>query len=442
MGRESILERKNEQPPTSELLSKSRSYVWRPFTQAATACEPIPIKQGRGAILYGENGEEIIDAISSWWVTLHGHCHPYISQKIKEQIDRLEHVMFADFTHQPGAELAQKLIGILPDPFSRVFYTDNGSTAVEVAIKMSFQYWHNGNSQTKKRKIIAFREGYHGDTIGAMAVSDRGLFTKPFEHALFQVDYIDPPREGHEERTIAQFKELIETENYAAFIFEPIVQGVAGMKKHSAEGLDTLIGLAKEYGVLTIADEVMTGFGRTGPKFAIERLTNVPDMICLSKGLTGGFLPLGATVTSEAIYNRFLSTERSQALLHGHSFCGNPIVCSSAIASIDLLVKNECEEQRDWIEQSHRKFLAKWGEHDKIRRADLIGTILSLEYKSDESSSYYNSMRDRLFTHFKERNILMRPFGNSIHIVPPYCITESELNRVYEVIIESLTTNV
>lgn len=437
MGRDGVLERENRSCSISELIERGGYPVWRPFTQAGTATAPVPIVRGRGSILYGEKGEEIIDAISSWWVTLHGHCHPYIVGKVKAQLENLEHVMFADYTHQPGVELAQKLVGILKG-FSRIFYTDNGSTAVETALKIGFQYWHNQDPNTKKKRVIAFRGGYHGDTIGAMSVSDRSFFSSPFQHVLFDIDFIDPPKEDHEEVVIEEFRRLIRSGEHALFIFEPILQGVAGMKRHSSEGLDRLIGLAREYGVLTIADEVMTGFGRTGPRFAIDRLRNRPDMICLSKGLSGGFLPLGVTVVSEEIYEKFVSMDRGKALLHGHSFCGNPIACSAGIGSIDLLVTEECDLQRNRIEASHRRFVDEWGGAEKIRHADVIGTVLSLEYATEESNGYFNSARDRLCAHFRERNILMRPFGNSIHLVPPYCITEDELKKVYEAIVDTL----
>lgn len=403
-----------------------------------TAAIPLQIKEAEGAVIKTSEGEEIIDAISSWWVTLHGHCHPHIAAAIKKQLERLEHVMFADFTHAPAVALAESLLEILPQGFSRVFYSDNGSTAVETALKASFQYWHNGDPETERKKAVAFRGGYHGDTFGAMSVSDRGLFTLPFQHALFETVYVDPPFPGKEEESLEQMRQALSGNQVACFIFEPIIQGVGGMRSHAAAGLDALLALCQKQGVLTIADEVMTGFGRTGPHFAIERLKHRPDMLCLSKGITGGFLPLGVTVFSEAIYERFLSRERAKAFLHGHSYCGNPLACAAGIASLELLCTEHCGKQRKHIEKAHLQFMDKWKGHPKIARIEVTGTILALEYVSMQKSSYYNTLRDRLFAHFRSRHVLIRPFGNTIHVLPPYCIEEQQLLKVYAAIEETL----
>jgi len=432
MENRSLLERKNS------LIDKDSSTVWHPYTQALTCEEPVPIQKAEGAILYTEDGREIIDAISSWWVTLHGHRNPHIVEKIKKQMNKIEHVMFADFTHSSAVELAGRLLQLLPEEFSRVFYSDNGSTAVETAIKIAFQYWYNNDSKTKRKKVIAFRGGYHGETFGAMSVSERGLFTGPFLHALFDVEYIDPPVPGKEDKSIEQLKSILSKGEIACFIFEPIVQSVAGMKVHSASGLDHLVRLCHDCEVITIADEVMTGFGRTGPNFAIERLKNIPDMICLSKGITGGFLPLGVTVCKERLYERFLSTERAKAFLHGHSYCGNPLACAAGIASLEILDTSECQKKRQEIQRQHEAFLVKWKAHPKIASAHVTGTILGIEYITDGNTSYYNAVRDGLFSHFRSRHILIRPLGNTIHILPPYCISEEQLSKVYDAIEETM----
>lgn len=432
MEQNSLLERKKS------IVSRDSSSIWHPYTQALISEKPVPIQKADGAVLYAEDGSEIIDAISSWWVTLHGHGSPYIVKKIKAQLDEIEHVMLADFTYEPAVALAGKLLHLLPKEFSRVFYSDNGSTAVETAIKAAFQYWYNGDSSTQRKKVIAFRGGYHGDTFGAMSVSERGLFTSPFLHALFDVGYIDPPVPGKEEMAIKQLKAMLIKGDIACFIFEPIVQGVAGMKVHSASGLDDLIGLCHEFDIITIADEVMTGFGRTGPNFAIEKLNNIPEIICLSKGITGGFLPLGVTVFKESLYERFLSKERAKAFLHGHSYCGNPLACAAGIASLELLDTAKCQQQRKTIQHQHESFLARWGQHPKISSAHVTGTILGIEYATDETTSYYNTMRDRLFSHFRSHHVLIRPLGNTIHVLPPYCISEQQLSQVYNAIKETL----
>lgn len=420
------------------LIQKDQACVWHPFTQAQTAREPILITRAKGIHLYAEDGRSYLDGISSWWVNLHGHAHPYIVEKIKVQAEKLEHVIFADFTHASAVELAFRLLQILPDNMSKVYYSDNGSTAVEVAIKMALQYWHN--LKAPKTKIISFKNGYHGDTFGAMSSAGRNEFNKPFWSHLFEVESINPPIKGQEEASLAQLKAILEKGNVACFIFEPLILGSGGMIIYSAEGLNQLIRCCKEYHVLTIADEVMTGFGRTGTLFACHQLNISPDLICLSKGITGGFLPLGATVCTEEIFNAFLSNHLSQALLHGHSYTANPLACSSALASLDLLLESSCAEQRKMINSYHQNFCIQWGSHPKLKRCEALGTILALEYRS-ESSSYFQSLRDRLYSFFLDKGILLRPLGNVLYVLPPYCIQPQELNYIYEHIILSLEGN-
>lgn len=346
--------------------------------------------------------------------------------------------MFSEFTHESAVNLAEKLLSLLPQAFERVFYSDNGSTAVETALKIAFQYWYNENPKTKRKKVITFTNAYHGDTFGAMSVSEKALFTTPFLHALFDVHQIDPPTASNEEQTLEKLSSILNREDSACFIFEPQIQGVGGMMKHSIEALDKCIALCREAGVLTIADEVMTGLGRTGPNFAIERLNNTPDMICLAKGLTGGFLPLGATITTGDLYDRFLSTDRAKALLHGHSYTANPPSCAAALASLELLDSAECIAARAHIEARHKEFFDSVKEHPKLIRSHVSGTILALEYEDGKTGSYYNPLRDRLAAHFKRRNLLIRPFGSSIHIVPPYCIRDDQLDEIYAAIEETL----
>lgn len=417
---------------------RDKASIWHPYTQARTAPTPIPIVRGEGARLYTEDGSYFIDGISSWWVNLHGHAHPYIAKKISEQAYQLEHVIFAEFTHPNAVELAERLLEILPGNMSKIFYTDNGSTAIEVALKMAFQFWHNADTNTRKRKVICFNHGYHGDTFGAMSAAGKNAFNKPFWPYLFHVESIDPPFKGSEEKSLNQLKALLQKEDCACFIFEPLVQGAGGMKMHSPEGLSALLALCKEHDVITIADEVMTGFGRTGPLFASEALTQSPAIICLSKGLTGGFLPLGVTACSERIYERFLSFEKEKSLLHGHSYTANPLACTAALASLDLLKTQHCTTQRIAIEQQHRHFQNQYKSHPSLIRCDVRGTILAIEYKTNNKYSYFNSFGDELYQYFLQIKILLRPLGQVLYVLPPYCIEESELQTIYTKIISTL----
>lgn len=364
-------------------------------------------------------------------MNLHGHAHPYIAQKIRGQAEKLEHVIFADFTHAPAIELAERLLQLLPGGMSKIFYSDNGSTAVEVAIKMALQYWHNKDGNTAKKKVLCFNKGYHGDTFGAMSVSGKTAFNRPFWSHLFEVEFIDPPFDGGQEHSVATLAAAIRSEAAACFIFEPRILGVGGMAIYPAEGLDALLKLCRENDVITIADEVMTGFGRTGPLFSCDTLAEKPDIICLSKGLTGGFLPLGATACKDFIYEAFLSGDPAKAFLHGHSYTANPLGCSAALASLDLLVDDKCLRQRATIAESHCSFCSQWQAHPKLRRCESLGTILVVEYASEEASSYFHSFRDELYHFFLDQGILLRPFGNVLHVMPPYCIDTEELHKIY-----------
>lgn len=407
------------------LTEKDRACIWHPFTQMQTA-RPIPIIRGKGIYLYAEDGRCYLDAIASWWVNLHGHAHPYIAQKIYAQAQVLEHLMFADFTHAPAVELGARLLSLFPS-MSKVFYSDNGSTAVEVALKIALQYWHN--KKIPRTRIVCFKQSYHGDTFGAMSAAGRNEFNRPFWKHLFEVESIDPP--GREERSLAQLRSILKKRDVACFIFEPLVLGAGGMILYPPEELNALLNCCKQQGVLTIADEVMTGFGRTGTLFACEQLTERPDLLCLSKGLTGGFLPLGATLCTEEIFRCFLSDHLQTAFLHGHSYTANPLACSSALASLDLLLEERCLLQRKKIEACHREFCTQWQLHPKLKRCESLGTLLVLEYRT-ESSSYFHALRDPLYQFFLSREILLRPLGNVLYLLPPYCIEEKELQFIYD----------
>lgn len=419
------------------LSQRDAACIWHPFTQMLQARAPIAIVKAEGSYLYAECGRRYLDAISSWWVNLHGHAHPYIAEKIAKQVHILDHVLFAGFTHPSAVELAERLLKILPKSMSRIFYSDNGSTAVEAALKMALQYWHNQNQNTAKVKVISFASGYHGDTFGAMSAAGKNEWNRPFWPHLFSFHSIIPPFFGQEAESIAQMKAILVQESNASacFIFEPLILGSGGMRLYSKEALDALLCLCKEYGVLTIADEVMTGFGRTHTQsglFACSSIESVPDIICLSKGITGGFLPLGATVCTEAIFEGFLSEDPRKALLHGHSYTANPLACTAALASLDLLEEVSCVQMRQMIEKSHAEFCRTWQGHGRLVRLESLGTILAIEYKTGEQASYFHALSFRLSEYFLQQGILVRPLGNVLYLIPPYCITEGELHYIYK----------
>ena len=393
--------------------------------------DPIEIVSGKGVYLTSSNGSQYLDGISSWWVNLHGHSHPYIASKIAEQAHRLEHVIFAGFTHPQARRLSEELIEILPGEKAKVFYSDNGSTAVETGLKIALQYWHNLNQ--KRTKVVAFRGGYHGDTFGAMSCAGKTPMNQPFWDLLFDVITITPPVKGHEEKRLQEMREALLTDDVACFIYEPIIQGASGMILHSSSCLDLLLRMCHEKNVITIADEVMTGFGRTGPLFASEYMDNKPEIICLAKGITGGFMPLGATACSEKIYRPFHRDEKSKAFLHGHSYTANPIACTSALASLDLLKELSCGMSRIKIAKKHQLFVEKWKGHSKLKRCESLGTILVLEYH-DPDASYFSLIGDSLYDFFMIRGLLLRPLGNVLYVMPPYSISEQELNWIYECI--------
>jgi adenosylmethionine-8-amino-7-oxononanoate aminotransferase len=337
-----------------ELSAKDKKNIWHPFTSLEGSPEPIVIERAEGIYLYTPDGRKIMDAISSWWVNLHGHAHPVIAEAVAQQAKKLEHVIFAGFTHEPAVNLSENLVSILPDNFSKIFYSDNGSTAVEVALKMAMQYWHNKN--ITRKKIIALESSYHGDTFGAMAVGDRSIFTTPFSPYLFNVDFISFPSAGNEEETLLQLKSHLDSGNVAAFIYEPLIQAAGGMRTYSKDTLNRLLELAKQKEVICIADEVFTGFGRTGKLLASDHITEKPDLIALSKGLTGGTLPLGVTAVSERIVSAFQNSELAKTFFHGHSFTANPIACAAANASFGLLMQEECQRNILRISQQHIDF--------------------------------------------------------------------------------------
>ncbi|WP_276497383.1 adenosylmethionine--8-amino-7-oxononanoate transaminase [Pontibacter litorisediminis] len=413
------------------LAERDQHTIWHPYTQMKTAALPIPIVRGKGALLFSEDGQTYIDAVASWWVNLHGHAHPYIAEKVAGQLQTLEHVIFAGFTHPAAVTFAERLLQILPQGQSRIFYSDNGSTAVEVALKMAIQYWNNLGMP--KKKIIAFRDSYHGDTFGAMSVSARSAFTAPFWPYLFEVAFIDVPTPGNEAESIKQLEAHALQGDVAAFIYEPLVLGTAGMVMYKPEVLDNLLELCQKHDILTIADEVMTGFGRTGRTFATDYLQQKPDMVCLSKGLTGGTMALGATSCSEKIYEAFLHDDKSKTLFHGHSYTANPVACAAGLASLDLLQQPQTQESINRIAERHAAFAQSIKDLPQVLEVRQQGTILAVEFE-DGGTSYFSNLRDTLYSFGIDNGVILRPLGNIIYVIPPYCITDGQLEQVYQTI--------
>lgn len=419
------------------LQQRDSQYLWHPYTQHKTAAPPIGITRGEGALLWDEDGKQYIDAIASWWVNPYGHSNRYIADAIYKQLTSLEHVLFGGFTHEPAVVLSERLMEILPSNQKKIFFSDNGSTAVEIAIKVALQYYYNKGE--KRTKIIAFENAFHGDTFAAMAASGISFFTEAFRGSLIEVVRIPVPEKGREAESYAALKALAAANDYAAFIFEPLVQGAAGMVMYEPEALDVLIGICKQNGIYTIADEVMTGFGKTGKTFACDYLATQPDMMCLSKALTGGTIPMAITTFTQGLYDGFYDDDVNKALFHGHTFTANPTGCAAALASLDLLQQDTMQQNIARINTRHMAFKAKVENHQRVKTARVLGVIFALEI-AREGEAYYGSFRNRLYDFFIARGVIMRPVGNIVYILPPYIITDEYLEKIYEVIEEALET--
>lgn len=411
--------------------------IWHPFTQHAINPNSIHVDRAAGSYLFarGENGAErrIIDAISSWWVISHGHCNPKIVKAVQEQAARCDQVIFAGFTHEPAEELAASLMDITDHKFEHVFFSDSGSTAVEVAMKMAIGYWeHTGQP---RRKIIALEDGYHGDTFGTMSAGARSIYNKAYEPYLFDVEHIPVPSAGKEAQSFEALEQFLKAnkDDVAAFIFEPLLQGAGGMQVYSADALKTLADICQAQDVLLIADEVMTGFGRTGSLFACDQAAVVPDIMCLSKGLTGGFLPLGATVCSADIYKAFYHKDKSKMFFHSSSFTGNPMACAAALASVKIWQEEDVIGRIDAIAQSHAHAAIDFAKDKKFTNIRQKGTILAMDLEV-EDSGYLSEIQPKLYDYFLSKGVLLRPLGNTIYILPPYCITQKDLQDIYDVI--------
>ncbi len=359
------------------LQERDKKHLWHPLKQHQLNPDSLAIVKAKGCLLTDEKGNEYIDAISSWYTCMFGHCNDFITSKVYEQMQQLDQVMFSDFTHEPAVKLSEELIKILPKNQNRIFFNDNGSTAVEAGIKMALQYYFNLDE--KRSTFIAFENGFHGDTFGAMAVSGLSVYNGPFEDFLMDVKRIPTPNGKNHKEILATLKEYVANYKIAGFIYEPIIQGAAGMKIHDSAGLNEILNFFKEHNILTIADEVMTGFGKTGSHFASDFITTKPDIICLSKALTGGLVPLAITSCTEKIYTAFLSNDMAKGFFHCHTYSGNPIACSAAIAAIELLQTKEIQQNIKQISAAHKQFLAHIIKHPKVKTARSKGVIFAID---------------------------------------------------------------
>ena len=411
--------------------SEDEKYVWHPFTQVKTEQNPLVITHAIDATLIASDGSKYLDCNSSWWVNVHGHGNEHIADALQEQFHQIDHVIFAGVTHPKAIELAKRICEKLNNDLTKVFYSDNGSTAVEVALKMAIQYWHN--QKVNRPRILALEGAYHGDTFGAMSVGERDCFNVPFEPYFFEVTYLPFPTSEMEEEILINAEKLLKSREFGCLILEPLIQGSAGMRIYSISFLEKLTTIAKKYGTLVIYDEIMTAFGRTGKLFAFEHTQVQPDIICLSKGLTGGVLPLGLTVTTQSIFDAFLSEERVKAFLHGHSFTGNPLACAAACASLDLFEKEKTWDQIDEIGKRNKTFIETVRLNPQVKDARCLGTILAIEL-NDSESGYFSQKKEIAYHYFLENGLLLRPLGNVIFINPPYCLTEDEQQYIFDII--------
>ena len=416
------------------LKERDKKHLWHPLKQHQLHPESLAIIKAKGCIITDEDGNDYIDAISSWYTSMYGHCNDYIIEKTYQQMQQLDQIMFSDFTHEPAVTLSEQLIHLLPEGQNKIFFNDNGSTAVEAAIKMALQYHFNTND--KRSVFIAFENGFHGDTFGAMSVSGLSVYNGPFEAFLIDVKRIPTPDGSNTEAILELIKTYNSEHKIAGFIYEPLVQGAAGMKIHDANGLNTILSSCKKQNILTIADEVMTGFGKTGRYFASDHMETKPDIICLSKALTAGLIPMAITSCTQAIYNAFLSNEMAKGFFHCHTYSANPIACATAIAGIELLTSPEIQTNIKLITAAHERFALHIAGHPKVKSTRHLGVIFALDLKT--KTERYGALRDILLKFFMDRGVFLRPLGHTLYIQVPYIITEVQLKKVYKVIEEAL----
>nr|WP_086493563.1 adenosylmethionine--8-amino-7-oxononanoate transaminase [Novosphingobium panipatense] len=412
------------------------SSVWHPFTQHGLQ-EPVPlVTHAEGALLHTADGRAVVDAVSSWWVTTHGHSHPRIRAAIAEQAQKLDQIIFAGWTHEPAEQVAAGLRAIMPESLTRVFFSDSGSTSVEVALKMALGYWHWRGEN--RHRIVVMENSYHGDTIGAMSVGERGVFNQPYEPLLFDVGRIPFPSAGAEQATLDALEVLCRQPDTAALIVEPLILGAGGMLVYGPETLAAMQAICARHGVLFIADEVMTAWGRTGTLLACEQAGVVPDILCLSKGLTGGAVPLAVTMASEAIFEAHYSTDRARMFFHSSSYTANPIACAAAAANLAIWREEPVLDRIATLAGKQAAWIEKLGQFCHFDNPRTIGTVAALDLKTSGTSGYMSDLAPRLMAFFRERDVLLRPLGNTVYVMPPYCITDDQLGQVWEAIGEAV----
>ncbi len=411
-------------------IEKRVNHIWHPLTQHKTAEAPLEIERAKGVLLYDSEGNAYIDAISSWYTAVYGHLNPHVLATVQKGMTALDQVVFTGFTHKPAQELADKLFSICPKSLHKMFFSDNGSTSVDTALKMALQYWYNQG--LTKRKIIAFEGAFHGDTFGAMSASDLDVYNGPFKEFLLEVERIPVPNNSNIEDVLGSLEAYLKSGDVICFIYEPLVQGAAGMKMYGAEHLDRLMKLVHRYDSLCVADEVMTGFGKTGTNFASDQVEELPDIMCLSKALTCGLVPMGLTLSSQKVYDAFYDKDQIKGFFHGHTYSANPMACNAAIAGIELLNEDKIKQGRREIEKSHCNFVEELHTYENVLNARSIGVILAFELK--ERMDRYGSRRNALYAFFMDKGVYLRPLGNTIYILPPYVISKTELDSVYDAI--------
>ncbi len=416
-----------------DLNNRDKKHLWHPLTQHKLYPDHIAITKAKGAVLYDDKGNEYIDGIASWYTCMYGHCNEYITNKVAEQFKKIDHVVFAGFTHEPAIKLSEELMKILPNNQQKIFFSDNGSTSVDVAIKITLQYFFNQGQ--KRHKIIALEDAFHGDTFGAMSASGLSVYNGAFKDFFLEVDRISVPTKDNFENVKSEFTKLIKTQKVACFIYEPLVQGANCMQMFDADLLDELIKIAQENGTLCIADEVMTGFGKTGKNFASEYLKTQPDLICMSKSLTGGLVPMALTSTTQKVYDAFLSDENSQGFFHGHTYSANPTACTSALASIELLQTDEMQQNIKRITKKHQEFNQRIKDNPKVKTTRQLGVIFALDL--NVNMQRYGNLRYKLFDFYMKNGVFIRPLGNTIYLLPPFVTTNEQLDKMYDVIEKS-----
>ena len=414
------------------ISQRDQAHIWHPLTQHQTAAPSIGIVKAKGASLWDEDGNEYIDGIASWYTAMYGHCNDYIAGALTAQMKQLDLVVFTGFTHEPAVRLSEKLIAILPSQQQKIFFNDNGSTAVEAGIKMALQY--HFNQGTARDTLIAFEDGFHGDTFGAMSASGLSVYNGPFEDFFLKVERIPTPRKDNLPLVIEKLKSILKAHKCAGFVYEPLVQGAAGMKFHSPEGLNEILQLCKANDVICIADEVMTGFGKTGAHFASLLVETQPDVMCLSKSLTAATVPMSITSCTQKIFDGFLDNDISKGFFHAHTYSANPLGCAAAIAGIELLLSEEIQKDIKRIESAHHKFLDKIKNHPKVASSRTIGVILAIDLALEMER--YGNVRNQLFNHFMDKGVCLRPLGNTVYLLPPFVITNQQLEQTYNAIEE------